>query len=321
MGTMQFLATLPAILGITGFVAFLFIKRNGSGDRITLDIVNKLRQDAPEQLPKNSDRLGPAELTRLIEGNATLRSKISEQDFYLLRDALRHQFITSLTVYTITGLMFLAGVALYTYISVRPIPVSLTSISTESTAEAAGGIMVDLYPLRIGWSSSGDPEDVTVSLENLETHRRTTAKTVRSTEGTVVFYVSDYQSLLKDRSHGGNNRIRAILQSSKAAFVSTEMSVLVGTTILAVLIEPNRMKIAGIIDNSAIPYYNFEAKFLVWASSLAQPARPVTYGGQIKYGQNDFYLDKSLQYDWSTKKLVYFGPDDPNTIKIEYLGF
>ena len=39
----------------------------------------------------------------------------------------------------------------------------------------------------------------------------------------------------------------------------------VGTTILAVHIEPMRIKIMGVIDNVAIQNYDFEAKLLVWA--------------------------------------------------------
>ena len=42
MSVMQFLSSLPALLGITGFVVYYFLSRNRGGDRITLDIVAKL---------------------------------------------------------------------------------------------------------------------------------------------------------------------------------------------------------------------------------------------------------------------------------------
>jgi hypothetical protein len=80
-------------------------------------------------------------------------------------------------------------------------------------------------------------------------------------------------------------------------------------------------KIVGVIDNSAIPFYNFDAKLLVWAAHAGQQAEPITFGGSIQYGHNDFNLDPALKYDWSTRKLVYFGPDDPHTVKSEFLGF
>jgi hypothetical protein len=75
------------------------------------------------------------------------------------------------------------------------------------------------------------------------------------------------------------------------------------------------------IDNSAIPYYDFDAKLLVWASLQGGPSEPITIGGHIKYGSNDFHLDPSAKYDWTSRKLVYFGPDDLHIVKITFLGF
>jgi hypothetical protein len=321
MSAMQFLSTLPALLGLTGFVVYFFLWRNRAGDRVTIDIVAKLRRDAPDRLPQGSDRLDTGTLAKLIEGDATLRAKVSEQDFQLLRDALRQQFITSLTVYAACGIIFLAGIALFVYMSVQPKPVALSSISAESTDPAAKGLPVDLDGLRVQWSSQGDPEDVAVALENMETQHRTAARIVRSTEGQTVFAPSDYAEILKDRTHGGQNRLRVVIQTAKTAFPSGEFAMRVGTTVLAVHIEPLRVKIMGMIDNKAIDFYDFEAKFLVWAAASGQQPSPITYGGQIKYGHNDFSLNPNLKYDWSTVKLVYFGPDDPRTVRTQLLGF
>ena len=95
----------------------------------------------------------------------------------------------------------------------------------------------------------------------------------------------------------------------------------VGTTILVVHIEPMRIKIMGVIDNTAIQNYDFEAKLLVWAAASGHRPEPVTYGGRIKYGHNDFPLDPTLQYDWSTVKLAFLGPDDRRIVRTQLLGF
>ncbi len=321
MSAMQFLSALPALLGLTGFVVYFFLARNQAGDRITLDIVGKLRREAPGSLPKGSDKLDAANLAKLIESDATLRAKVSEQDFQLLRDALRQQFVTSLTVYGACGLIFLAGVALFVYMTVRPTPVSLSSISVESTDPVAEGLPVDLDGLRVRWSSQGDPDDIAVALEAMETGRRTRAKTVHSGEGQVQFDPEEYSNVLVNRSHGGENRMRAVIQTAKSAFISPEFSMHVGTTILAAHLEPVRVKIMGLIDNKAIDFYDFEAKLVLWGSSSGQALSPFTYGGKIKYGKNDFLLDSKVTYDWSTAKLVYFGPDDRRLVRTQLLGF
>src|SRR5262245_34586031 len=115
MGAMQFLSTLPAILGLAGFVVYYFLSRNRGGDQITLDIVAKLRRDLPDYLPAEAEKLNPATLEHLIDSDAAIRSKVSDQDFQLLRDALRQQFITSIIVYALCAIVFLSGIALYVY--------------------------------------------------------------------------------------------------------------------------------------------------------------------------------------------------------------
>jgi hypothetical protein len=319
----QFLSSLPAVLGLTGFVVYYFLLRSRVGDQVTRDIVGKLRQTAPDQLPAQPEKLDPASLAKLIEGDQSLRSKVNEQDFQLLRDALRQQFVVSIVVYILCGLVFLAGVGLYIYISNRPIPVSISSISEESTDSAAQGIAVDLDGLRVRWTAAGDPEDLAVSLQAMDSQRQTPAKTIRSIEGQLTFAPQDYKEILNSREHGGQNRLRVVFQGARSRFISPEFQMMVGTTIMAVHIEALRIKIMGTIDDSAVENYNFEAKLLVWAKKKApgQQPEPITYGGKIQYGHNDFALDPALQYDWTSVKVAYLGPDDPRTVRIQLLGF
>lgn len=321
MSAIQFLSTLPALLGLTGFVIYYFVIKNQGGDRVTLDIITKLRQSAPQHLPPNAEKIDVATLVKLIENDTTLRGKINDQDFKLLNSALSHQFITSIVVYIICAILFIVGAALYVYISIRPVPLALSSISVQSTNEKAQGLPVDLDDLKVQWASSGEPEDVSIALEDMASGHRTTSKSVRSTEGHVEFEPDEFKSILTSRQHNGKNRLRAVFQSSKASFVSPEFDMMVGVTILAVHIEPLRIKLMGMIDNIAVDNYSFEAKFLVWAKRVGKDATPITYGGQIEYGHNDVMLDATLTYDWSTTKLVYFGPDDQRVVRTELLGF
>lgn len=321
MSVLEFIASLPALLAITGFVVYYILKRNRTGDRITLEIVGKLRREHPDRLPSGAEKLTPAALARLVQHDSALRAKVSEQDFTLLRDTLRHQFITLTLVYSLCAVVFLSGVGLYAYVSSRPQPLKISSISAASTDPAANGLPVDLDDRRIRWLAAGDPEDVAVSLEAMDTQQRTRAKTVRSSNSQVIFSPDDYRDLLANRSHGGENRLRVVIQSAKAIFVSPDFELHVGTTILAVRMDPLRIKITGMIDNSAIPFYDFDAKLLLWANAAGAAPSPLTIGGAITYGNSDFELDASLHYRWDTAKLMYFGPDDPRTVRTQLLNF
>ena len=101
----NFLVTLPALLGLTGFVVYQLIVHNGSGDRITREIVAKLRNRHAGDLPKRGEGLTPADLARAIGRNARLMADVDKQDFELLREALRRQQTTSLVVYLLCGFL------------------------------------------------------------------------------------------------------------------------------------------------------------------------------------------------------------------------
>jgi hypothetical protein len=69
---MKFLGSLPALLGLTGFIVYYFLLRNRGGDKITVEIVAKLRATIPERLPADPKKLSPSALAALIEGDAQL---------------------------------------------------------------------------------------------------------------------------------------------------------------------------------------------------------------------------------------------------------
>jgi hypothetical protein len=318
MTTLQLLSTLPALLGFTGLVIFYFFQRNRGGDQVTLNIVSKLRVQAPGRLPENAEKLDAASLSKLIEGDTNLRSRIDDQDFQLLRDALRQQFITSLVVYGASGLIFIIGIALYVYVNPPAKPVSLSNFTVESANPEAKGLAVDLDELVVRWTATGDPEDIDISLQELGRNRQTESKKVRSTEGRATFEAAEYRPVLSSRAHNGQNRIRVIAQAQRGSFVSPEFPVRVGTKIMVVRFDDKRLKMMGTIDNVAIDFYNFEATLAVQRKGSLEP---VVFGGRIEYGKNDFAIDGASELDWGSRKLVYFGPDDPRVVRAEFLGF
>src|SRR5262249_3220818 len=129
--------------------------------------------------------------------------------------------------------------------------------------------------------------------------------------------------ILPNRKHNGATRMSVAIRTSDTEFGSPEFKLLVGTKIMVVKLSPTQLKIMGTINNTAIDYYNFEGKFVVWASENGQAAQPISIpsDGKINYGKNDFPLNSKLKYDWTQKKFVYFAPDDPRVVRVEYLGF
>jgi hypothetical protein len=309
----SFLAALPAILGILGFVVYLLLRSSGKGDPETLRIVEKLRAQHPEKFADHK-KLTSKQLYGLLDQDQRLQREVGKQDFHLLGQALRQQFVKSLVVYLICALLFLTGVVLFVYQVNRPIPTSLSNLQLMSVVSSAGELLVDLDPIRATWQAKGQESEIAVYLENLDNSRQTRALQSRSTAGEVSFKRADLAPILSERRFRESNRVRVVAQAGEQAFYSREFPLHVGLTVLAVAFE-KRVKIAAIVDNALVQGYNFEARLIV-------PHRGsldfLSLGGAIS-GQKDFSVPAPTLYDWAAAKIAYLGPDDGRLVRYEIL--
>jgi hypothetical protein len=83
MSTLGFLAALPALLAIAGFVVYNLLGHQSKAQQITRDIVAKLRRDAPAQAESVAN-LGPRQLAARLREETKLRQSVNDQDFQLL---------------------------------------------------------------------------------------------------------------------------------------------------------------------------------------------------------------------------------------------
>ena len=194
--------------------------------------------------------------------------------------------------------------------------IQLSHFSFSSLDPNSGGAPVDLDPLEVSWQSSGEPEDMIAYLENVQSQARTSAVNVPATEHTVRFQPDPYRSILVNRHRGDTNRIRAVLQSKKAAFVSEVLDLPVGLTVLTVVDSSAQLTVAAMIDNTRIPNYDFQAKIVVpWRS---ETAKFLSIGPSIPYRFIPQRISHPKQLDWSSRG-VYFGPDDPHLVRFQFL--
>jgi hypothetical protein len=312
----SFLAALPAILGFAGFVVYQFLGTNRSGDEITRRIVDKLRQNAPSKI-EHDDRLTGSQLERLLAADQGLQRLIGKQDFELLRQALHQQLIISLTVYSLAILFCALSVVLFVRQAQAKQKLEVSHWSVASTDGNSGGVPVDLDPLLVSWRSSGEPEDTQVYLENIQTSFRTAAQIVPSSANSIRFLPDAYRNILKTRTRGQANRIRAVMQAKNAAFVSDPVDLQVGLTVLAVVDSTSRLTVAAMIDNQRIPDYDFEAKIVIPLETAT--GVPLSIGPNISYRFLPQTIEHSRQYDWTHARGVYFGPDDARVVRFQFL--
>ena len=313
----SFLATLPALLGLTGFVIYQLTRQNAAGDQITRDIVGKLRAQGGSELPETAVQFKPAELAKAIAENAHLRAHVAEQDFELLRDTLRRQFITNLVVYGLCGLLFLAGVGLFVWTTFGPHPPQLSNL--QIVGAGASPAPVDTQPVAIQWTKSGDDQDITVTLINPASGTQTSAFPARAGDGRLIVQPDQLTAVLTNRGVGESNTLRAVAQTRQASFWSTPAPLAVGITVEAIKFDEERIRIVPLIDNNIVPDWPFEARLLVYTAG--RDPGPVSFGGNLVAGSDTVRPDPNTRYDWSTAKLAFIGPGDPRMVLTKLDGF
>jgi hypothetical protein len=312
----HFLAALPAILAFAGFISNELLRRSGSGDEVTRRIVEKLRTAAPTAISPDQ-RLNSDQVERVLKGDQTLRGFVGEQDFLLLQQTLKQQFVISLAVYGLAAVLCALSIILFIRQESAKKQLALTDISLTDSSDLARGAVVDLDPLDIKWSSSGEAEDIDVYLENVQTSLRTVSVKCHSSENVVHFSPDTFKALLADRTMGHANRLRAVLQSKTESFSSKPVEVSVGLTVLTLLDQKAMLTVAAMIDNSRLPFYDFQAKIVVLGRTGNRA--PLSIGPNIPYQFKSLKVTHPKELDWDNARGVYFFPDDPRSVRFEWL--
>jgi hypothetical protein len=223
MSSLSFLAGLPALLGVAGFFAYLWVGQAKIGGDILKDIVGKLRTNPNLDL-KAYGNLSPAKLGRIVASDTSVRDAVNDQDQKLLRLLIIFQH--SLTV--IVLLVSASLVALSVWLFTRPEPLSVLAKPPSALNKDAEGLLVDLDPIGVEWQSQGMPESVTVYLENVDTQARSDKRTLGADIRNVVFTPVEVHGVATDRLYHHKNRIRTVVEWSKGKSTSQPVEMLVG---------------------------------------------------------------------------------------------
>jgi hypothetical protein len=221
-----------------------------------------------------------------------------------------------ISIVSAVAVVLALGIAWAIYQPPAPNPTLIGHLALTDQEPAAGGLLVDLDPLTVTWLAHGNPEDIRVFLESMQTSQRSEELRASSSEGSIRFPPEAYHRLLANRERNATNRIRAVIQSRSDNYASVPENVRVGLRVLT-LADTDGVTVAAMIDNNRIPFYDFEAKVIV--SSAAPQGKPISIGPDIPYTYGRLGVPRPGDYDWNSIKAVYLGPDDPRIVRTAYL--
>jgi hypothetical protein len=254
--------SLPAVLGIVGFVIYLLVKKSITADPIIKSILNKLKHDSPE-FYKHLQQLPESERSQLILRDNEFKQKISESDRLILTRIISNQFRTNIFVYSLCAILLVVGL----YLFLKPKPLNIDSIQLQNSNSSSNDLVTDLDPITVTWTSSGTNGLVYAVLQNAATGKQSNRIPVQSSVGKVKFIVDKYDNfdkILSNRQPSGSNRIKAILYSGAQSFQSTEFEIKVGIKIIAYEKLPDQIKFNAIIDQTIVGNFLFAPRLALF---------------------------------------------------------
>ena len=311
---------IPLAAGVA-FAVWALLRARHRGDVVTRRIVESLRRESAGAEARFSG-LKPTDVARILATEADVRRTIHEQDYDLLRHALKNQFILSIFVYLLSGVFVLGLTWAVLVRSERSTPSPASNWSLVSNVDEAEGHAVDTDDLLLTWKSAKTSEDAEVWLENVQT--REALPTVRTSTGEqrTLIKKESYRSLLSVRERNGINRVRAVMKTAYGTFPSQEFDLHVGITIMVHTDRKDHLDVTALVDGSSekLKQYAFKGGIVTWDSG-----KPEAKGGGVGFLiEEGWFKNPSARVpltneltveQWQRLAFAYYEPDRPWLIR------
>lgn len=324
MGIYQFLASLPAILGLAGAVTYFWVGHARIGGEMLKGIVQRLRTH-PNIDVAQYGALTPAKLKALLATDKHLRGAVNEGDTKLLLWLIILQYMLITLILLVCTAMVGSSVWLY----IRPEPFSVTQSGVKAVIPEAQGVLVDLDPLQVDWTFRGTDQMVSVFLENVDTGDRTQKKSLLASARSTQFSPTDLIPLLRNRDYGSKNRVRSVIEWNSGNATSDPQDLAVGIDVELMLygrlLTPDGKTrdintLFATIDGSTqnMPHdYRFRGDFVGRNSS----GQPVIVPLESDNLDGEVTIPNLDQIDWTSPcKFLYDGPDRLEIVRTNVTG-
>jgi hypothetical protein len=152
--------------------------------------------------------LTPAKIGNLIKIDESVRNAVNEDDAKLLRLLIILQHVLTVVVLLVCAALIACSI----WLLVRPQPLYVIVEPPMSNDATTEGLLVDVFPVKVEWTSSGVDENVNVYLESIEGGKRTPKKSVSSDVRSVVFEAADVVQAAFLRGYRQQNQVRAVVE-------------------------------------------------------------------------------------------------------------
>lgn len=298
---LDFLAGLPTVLGIGGYVAYYVGRLRERSSPILKSIVEIIKQKGVS-LPELDQRLTAKQVFMLVQNSPELRRKLEKRDYELLESVMRRDERSHL--FAIVGLLISLLTSFGAYAYIQTTKPKIISASLKSLLSGPPNTFDDI---ELQWSHSGNNEPYLVRVTSAEFPEVSISKQVMAADHRVRLNASELENFWPHPKldQSWQLRVEFLNDTSNSTFGPFDV-----VTALEILyfIDDKVITVASMDGQNALMHHSFEVKCVAWPrraiNGITVP-ESVTLTTSAGKATTSFNTTESL---------------DPNSLKCVYLG-
>ncbi len=307
MTNLDFLAGLPAVFGIGGYVAYHLSRSREQASPILKTIVEIIKRKG-ESLPELDGRLTAKQVFNLLEISPELKRRLETKDYALLESVMKRDERSH--VFSLIGLVvaLLMSLGAYAYLQTLTPKIVSASIGAEAPSGLPTTVANTIDDLVVNWKHSGENQPFTLRVVNANAPNATVTKEVMAADHTARLSASELRPLWPHPELGNKTPLR-IEFSDDNGYKSFGPFDVVSALELLYFIEGRHVTVASTNGQGTLVPHSFESKCVAWPKAAKNgKADPQSLSLSITTGTATGDFASDFDPDPMTLKCVYIGP-------------
>lgn len=306
MTNLDFLAGLPAVLGIGGYAVYQVSRSRAQASPILKTIVDIIKQKGVK-LPALDKRLTAKHVYDLLEKNSELRRSLSSKDYALLESVMKRDERSH--VFAMIGLIasLITSLAVYAYLQTLKPAIVSASIAAAVPPDSTQTVANTLDDMVVTWNHTGENQPFTLRISNTNGPDLKIEKQIWAADHTKRFSSSELQSLWPHPALNQKFPLRVEFSNDNGykSFGPFDVSMALE---LMYFVDDKKLTVASMDGQNTLVTHSFESKCVAWPKkSKSTKEEPQSFTLNTSTGKATVAFPKNFELDPITLKCVYFG--------------
>ena len=320
MTNLDFLAGLPAVLGVGGYVAFQITRLRENASPILKAIVDIIKSKG-QSLPELDGRLTAKQVFALLQKSPELRKTLGEKDYSLLEFVMKRDERSHLLAIIGMAAALLMSLVAYGYIQTnKPKIVSASVSATNERSNVSSSTPNTIDDLVVNWTHSGENKGFTVKAMNANKPEAVITKQVMAADHVLRMDSKEIRTLWPNPKLGEKTPLRIEFSDENGTTGFGPFDVVTALEILY-FAEGSKITVASMNGQSTLISLAYEARCVAWPKKAKnRKAEPEALSVKTTNGKATAEFPRDFDIDVASLKCVYFGTYAPDLVRYTNLN-